>query len=133
MSETINVNQYEETNEQTGETTTNKDTAKDKFDRAKNSLIDKAADGIQYVCDHPGKIFAGAAAAWMTYKTAVRPIVRDIKEARHEQTYFDRYGSQHTYELKRKMTNNEKNECDMYVQNGGNAYEWLRKRRIARK
>lgn len=111
-----------------------------KFDKAFNSAtdiftkaVDKAKEGVKYVYDHPAQTMAFIGSLWAGYKTVVRPVLRDINEARSDYHYYDRYGSQHTYECKRRLTNNEMYQLDEYVKGGGNAYEWLRAHRLARK
>jgi hypothetical protein len=123
------IREFEEANE-AGETETKKTTA---FEDVKNKTVDKAKEGLQYIYDNPGKTLAAIGSAWAAYKTVIRPIMRDVSEYKHACSYYDRYGSQHTYELKRKMTNNEMYECDEYVRAGGNAYEWLKRHRLARR
>ena len=131
----IDVNATEETNEQAEQTTekTRFEKAYDKASGIGSRLMDKARDGISYVQNNPAKVATTILGAWGVYKTVVKPVMRDIQEMKHECTYFDRYGSQHVYECKRKLTNNEMYQCDEYVRSGGNAYEWLKSKRLVRK
>lgn len=131
----IDVNATEETNEQAEQTTekTRFEKAYDKASGIGSRLVDKARDGISYVQNNPAKVATSILGAWGVYKTVVKPVMRDIQDMKHECTYFDRYGSQHVYECKRKLTNNEMYQCDEYVRSGGNAYEWLKSKRLVRK
>lgn len=131
----IDVNATEETNEQAEQTTekTRFEKAYDKASGIGSRLVDKARDGISYVQNNPAKVATSILGAWGLYKTVVKPVMRDIQDMKHECTYFDRYGSQHVYERKRKLTNNEMYQCDEYVRAGGNAYEWLKSKRLVRK
>lgn len=131
----IDVNATEETNEQAEQTTekTRFEKAYDKASGIGSRLVDKARDGISYVQNNPAKVATSILGAWGLYKTVVKPVMRDIQDMKHECTYFDRYGSQHVYECKRKLTNNEMYQCDEYVRAGGNAYEWLKSKRLVRK
>ena len=131
----INVTEETNTNEQ-AEQATEKTRFEKAYDYASgigSSLMDKARDGIAYVQNNPAKVGASILGAWGMYKTVVKPVLRDIQEMKHECTYYDRYGSQHVYECKRKLTNNEMYQCDEYVRAGGNAYEWLKSKRLVRK
>lgn len=131
----INVTEDTNTNEQ-AEQATEKTRFEKAYDYASgigSRLMDRARDGIMYVQNNPGKVTAGAIAAMTTYKTVIKPVIRDWQDLKHECTYYDRYGSQHVYECKRKLTNNEMYQCDEYVRSGGNAYEWLKSKRLVRK
>ena len=122
--------------EQEVKETTEKTTFEKVTDKATDiggKAMDKAREGINYIYNNPGKTLAFIGSLWAGYKTVVRPVLRDINDIKHECTYYDRYGSQHSYECKRKLTNNELYELDEYVKSGGNAYEWLKGHRLARR
>lgn len=131
MAEVKTVKEYEEVPEN-GEAKAVKDTNLTLED-FKKMLKGKIDEGIRYIYDNPVKILAIGSTILMGYNKFVKPVTSKIDEIKHDRTYYDRYGSQHVYELKRKMTNRELYECDDYVRAGGNAYEWLVQHNLARR
>lgn len=131
MSDVINVTVVEEETEKVNETKNNT-TAKDKLKRFAKKIFDKGCEAAKYMYEHPVETGAMVTSAVVGYNKIVKPTINALEDARHDRTYFDRYGSQHSYECRRKLKNNELYELDMYVRNGGNAYEWLKENHLAK-
>lgn len=106
-----------------------------KADKVKNFVSEKWTATKKFACDHGKEIIVGLpvviGGARSLYK-ALKPTVYEQERKRIDHTYYDPSTGLH-WELKRKLTNNERAELDRRRRNGEAVIDILKSMKVAKR